>query len=92
MRGDIVIIRFFGNEPRVRRIWSEDVRGVYVTTENHFHSLDVGKYGLVSVGFLWEDVFEYSQELIELTDKFRKDFAWGHLKPYRPTSVFEKAS
>ena len=42
MHGDMVIVRAFGGEPLVRRIWEEAGRGIYITTDTVFENLLAG--------------------------------------------------
>ena len=57
MRGDIVIVRTFGGKPAERRVWDTNDSLVYVTTDEEFAKLVVGKPALQPVGFPKEDVF-----------------------------------
>ena len=43
MRGDFVIVRAFGAIPLIRRLWDEDNNSLYITNDEQFQLLMVGK-------------------------------------------------
>jgi len=76
MKGELVIIRAFGGQPLLRRIWEIDNKVVYVT--------DDSKKDLISLGFPREDVFKYDSDLavsMEALYKSKK-WDWNKLVPF----------
>ena len=76
MRGEIVIIRAFGGQPLIRRIWEIDNKVVYVT--------DDSRQNLISLGFPREDVFKYDPKIAESMEQLYKSgkWAWNKLVPF----------
>lgn len=80
MRGDKVIVRSFGDRPLVRRVWSADELGVYISAEGEYQKLSRGEEALSPVGFPREDVFTFDSEVAAVAE--REDGAlmdWGRL-------------
>lgn len=65
MKGDTVIVRAFGNEPLVRRVWDGDNRAVRIVTDENYQDLEAGRKALNPVGFPRDDVFHYNARLLE---------------------------
>jgi hypothetical protein len=86
MKGDIVIVRAFGNVPLVRRVWDEDSRGVYVTDDERFERLTAGDPEILPplAGFPREDVFKYdSKPAVSIDNPERNErWDWNRLAPY----------
>lgn len=84
MRGDIVIVRAFRNEPLVRRVWEVTSQAVFICSEENFQALSAGEPGLWPVGFAREDVFCYDVDILnELTNKYESDPSlWQRLIPW----------
>lgn len=81
MRGDLVIVRAFGGEPLIRRVWKEVSRGVYITTDTVFKKLMTGESGTIQpVGFPREDVFRYDAELAKDMDALYQSGRWDWTK------------
>ena len=76
MRGDIVIIRVFGGEPVLRRVWDVDKNKVYITDDLNMELLSSGKHGLEPIGFPREDVFKFDNKFSELIKKRSKGDYW----------------
>lgn len=67
MRGELVIVRAFGDKPLKRRIWAVDDNVVFVTNEEEFYKLTVGIPALEPIGFPKEDIFKHTE-----------NESWGH--------------
>jgi hypothetical protein len=76
MRGNIVIIRTYGDVPLVRRVWDEDDSAIYITNDEQFQLLTQGKEALQPVGFPREDVFQYNPDLAAVMDQLVKSGKW----------------
>jgi hypothetical protein len=72
----LVILRAYGGQPLIRRIFEVTNKVVYVTDDSR-------EDGLVSLGFPLEDVFEYDPQLAAKADQlFKKGkWDWNKLKP-----------
>jgi hypothetical protein len=81
MRGDKVIVRSFGDRPLVRRVWSANEHGVYISAEQEFEKLTRGEEALSPVGFPREDVFEFDPEVAATAERANgpDQFDWGRL-------------
>jgi hypothetical protein len=78
MRGDIVIVRTFNNEPRVVRVWEILDKVVAICSEENYLALMKGKKGLSPIGFPKKDVFRYIAN-----GSWRNDLEWWkHLMTY----------
>ncbi|MGO9622447.1 MAG: hypothetical protein ACLPT6_13705 [Desulfobaccales bacterium] len=80
MQGDMVIVRAFGGEPLVRRIWEEAGRGVYITTDTIFENLLAGDTKIQPVGFPREDVFKFDPEIAAAMDTLIQIGKWDWTK------------
>jgi len=76
MRGNIVIIRTYGDVPLVRRVWDEDDSTIYITNDEQFQLLNEGKEALEPIGFPREDVFKYTPDLAAAMDQLVKSGKW----------------
>ena len=84
MKGETVIVRAYGNEPLVRRVWSCDEDVVFICTEENYLALESGHDALNPVGFLRNDVFEYDArrlKQLQLNYKTRPEL-WLKLMPW----------
>lgn len=72
MRGDLVIVRTFGDIPLIRRLWKEDENTIYITNNEQYQILINGKIGLEPIGFPKKDVFKFSPELAPSIDQLYK--------------------
>lgn len=61
MRGDLVLVRAFGGEPFVGRIYSEGERGARVARAD----ADLDAPGVLAAGVAWEDIFKHDPRLAE---------------------------
>ncbi len=68
MRGDVVIVRVFGDKPEVRRVWDSNDKLVYITDDSKFKLLSEGNCDIKPIGFPREDVFEFNKDLGKPTD------------------------
>lgn len=59
MRGTLVIVRAYGGQALVRRVWASDRRAVFVTTDELYDRLDRGLEAPEPMGFPATDVFEH---------------------------------
>jgi len=59
MRGSVVIVRAFGGQRLVRRVWDVKGQTVYVCDERGFERLLSGDPDAMPVGFPAVDVFEH---------------------------------
>jgi hypothetical protein len=57
MRGDLVLIRVYGNRELLRRIWDENSNGVFAVPQDEYERLMAGEEPGFMVGFPWRDVF-----------------------------------
>jgi hypothetical protein len=73
MKGETVIVRAYGNEPLVRRVWATTEHGVFICTNENFDDLDNGRKALNPVGFHWEDVFEYDEVKLRALERGYKE-------------------
>lgn len=76
MRGDLVIVKAYGEIPLIRRVWSEGVRVIYITNDEQLKLLENGKDALEPIGFPREDVFKYNQEMAESMENRIKNGEW----------------
>lgn len=61
MRGDQVIVRAFGGQPLVRRVWSAKNGLVYIAEEKEYRKREAGQGALEPIGFPVADVFVYDE-------------------------------
>ncbi len=80
-----VIVRCYGDEPRI--CWVREIKNdrVFVTDQNGLARLRSGLNGPFPIGFTKDSVFEYSL-IAEMQIKQRRTnengFEWGQLKPF----------
>jgi hypothetical protein len=84
MRGDLVIIRTYGNLPLIRRVWDEDQYAIYITNDEQFKILTNKKDGFY-LGFQQKDVFKFNPELAkEMEILYKKgEWDWNKLEPLK---------
>lgn len=85
MKGDLVIVRAFGDEALVRRVWDENDKGVWVTNDAEFELLSNSKGGIEPLlGFPRRDVFRFDPDLLMATQDTSNDGKrdWNQLTPY----------
>lgn len=59
-KGDKVIVRAFGDERLVRRVWDINEKHVFICSEENFKLLqDNNRKGFSPVGFSRKDVFKF---------------------------------
>lgn len=80
MRGDLVIVRAFGDVPLVRRVWEEVEHGVYITDDTHLEHLLAGEGAIQPVGFPREDVFMFDPEIAAAMDDLLQSGNWDWTK------------
>lgn len=74
VRGAKVVVRAFGDRPLVRRVWEITDRKVYICNEKVYQELARGEYTPFSpVGFPWNDVFCYDEEVAKLVPAEAED-------------------
>lgn len=79
MKGEFVIVRAFGDEPLVRRVWGADQDVVAITDAVQLQRLMSGGSGL-TVYFRREDVFEYEPKA---ASKMQRLFKTGRKVDWR---------
>jgi hypothetical protein len=83
MKGDLVIVRSYGGEPKLVRVWEISKKAIFVCGEENYLNLIVGKPGLWPVGFPKEDVFRYNPTQENLLKNWRNaPTLWEHLVSY----------
>lgn len=85
MEGARVIVRCYGDEPRICVVYKIKNDRVLITNQDGLSGIKSGTSGPFSIGFPRCDVFEYSI-VAEMQIKQRKadkgKFEWGQLKPF----------
>jgi hypothetical protein len=83
MRGDQVVVRTAGGEPRLVRVWDVAGEVVLICSEENYQTLVSGKEGLWPVGFPKKDVFGYNPSQEKMLRNWKTDRAmWEHLASY----------
>ncbi len=84
MRGDLVIVKAYGEKPLIRRIWNSNENVVYITNDEQFQLLIAGKDAIEPIGFPREDVFKYDQKLATSMERLHhnKKWDWNKLKSW----------
>ena len=83
MKSDLVIVRSYGHEPKLARVWEISKKVIFVCSEGNYQNLANGKPGLWPVGFLKDDVFRYNSSQDNLLKNWQNDPAlWEHLVSY----------
>lgn len=77
MRGELVIVRAFGNQPLLRRLWEIDNYAAYITDDKQYQLLCNGNNALEPIGFPIEDVYKYDPEI---ANNLNIEINWGKLK------------
>lgn len=65
MKGDKVIVRTYGDNPLIRRVWDVEGDTVYICSDRNFERLMVNDSSGSYIGFPREDVFVFDQAWIE---------------------------
>lgn len=81
MKGDFVIVRAFGGEALVRRVWEVAGNTVFISAPEQYARLAEGQEALWPVGFPRRDVFHYDPALAGPITSGNID--WRELRPYR---------
>lgn len=79
MKGQMVIIRSFGDKPLIRRVWDTSENLVYITNDKQFQLLIEGKKAIEPIGFPREDIFQYDPEIAK---SLNKGCDWNKLKSW----------
>jgi hypothetical protein len=79
MKGDYVIVRAYGDEPLVRRVWDVTDTAVYVCGDERYTSLIEGTTDLVPIGFPKSHVYVWNPEILQ---QGKSNKLWDLLKPY----------
>jgi hypothetical protein len=90
MAGELVIVRAFGDEAVVMKVWEEGEATVYVLGPVEYSRHAAGESSLCPIGFPIEDVFEFEMKLFaDLSDAYsQRDHAaladlWRRATPIR---------
>ena len=78
MRGDLVIVRAFGNRPLRRRVWDVSDTVVFITDDEQFERLAVGEQAVSPIGFPKEDVFSCTA-----SESYDDAIDWTSLAPWQ---------
>jgi len=62
-KGEIVVVRTYGNRPEICRVWEIAPDVIYICSEENYHILVEGGEGLWPVGIPKGDVFCYDPSL-----------------------------
>jgi hypothetical protein len=90
-RGDLIVVRAYGDKPLIRRVWEVTDRAVYIHSEENYHKRKAGIDAPDMVGFPRLDAYVYDPETFPPdTEGIRQDAAfWAALQPYQgQPSVF----
>jgi hypothetical protein len=83
MKGDTVVVRAYGGEPKVVRVWDIGEKVILICSEENFQTLSKGKKGLWPVGVPKETVFRYNPQQVSILKNWQNDPSlWEHLKLY----------
>jgi hypothetical protein len=84
MRGKPIIVRCYGNIPRVVLYWSEDQYAIYITNDEEIKKLSNGDSSIFPIGFPREDVFKYDPNLAASMDDLweKGKWDWDKLIPF----------
>lgn len=86
MEDERVIVRCYGDEPRICMVYQVRNDRVLVTDQNGLIRLRKGLNGPCPIGFPKDNVFEYSliaEMQIKRMQYDKTRFEWGQLKPFR---------
>jgi len=81
MKGQLVIVRSYGNEPLIRRIWEVRNHLVYIINDEEYKKLTSGQRAIEPIGFPKEDVFKYSPEILKILNH---NVEWSKLEQWYP--------
>lgn len=76
MKGEFVIVRSYGGEPLLRRIWDINGNIVYITNDEQYQILIKGESAIGPIGFPREDVFQYDKAMAELIGPYGENGKW----------------
>jgi hypothetical protein len=77
MQGELVIVRAYGDEPLVRRLWETTPEAVYICSEENYQNLISGKPAMNAVGVHREYVFRYEPAIAEeLLENYESTPGW----------------
>jgi len=81
VQGTVVLVRAYGGEPFVMRVWEARPEAVLVCSEANYRTLSQGLEGLRPVGVPRQDVFNYDADLArDLADNWQTNPAlWQSL-------------
>jgi hypothetical protein len=84
MRGEQVVVRAFGDEALVRRVWDVSERAVFIVSDQNFRALSAGRPGLWPVGFFRRDVFRFDETVTALvaSSSAENPLDWDQLEPW----------
>lgn len=81
MRGETVIVRAYGNEPLLRKVWDADNEVVFICSDENFDALTAGRPALNPVGFHRQNVFHYDPKVFAALVKKPMDLSmWKRLR------------
>jgi hypothetical protein len=85
IRGMRVIVRGYGGQPAVRRVWGFDEATVFVADERTFLKIELGDPRAYPAGFPVADVFEYDETIVSQIDNWSAEdaFAWDGMKRWQ---------
>ena len=83
MKGDTVVVRAFGGEPKIVRVWEIKEGFILICSEENYETLRNGSKGLMPVGIPKNDVFRYNPSQEKLLKNWQRDpDLWKHLVSY----------
>ncbi len=82
MRGEVVLVRAFGNRPVVRRVWAVDADVVLITDDEQFQRLLSNEPAALPIGFQKADVFRFDPQYAG-----RDRLDWSQLTPWSPKEL-----
>jgi len=84
MRGDVIIVRAYRDEPLLRRVWEADENVVLVTDDAQFAKLMKGQEAIQPVCFHRADIFALTKNSLKIIRKRRINMMldWSKLRPY----------
>ncbi len=81
MRGEMVLVRAFGDVPLVRRVWEAGESTVYITDDEQLGKHIAGLCMLPPIGFPREDVFRFSPDI-----HLDSNVKWEEMQRWEPTA------
>jgi hypothetical protein len=84
-RGDQVVVRTYGDKPRIRRVWDVFEDSILIVTDENYQKLTAGVAGLWPVALDPDDVFVYNPATFpaETEGVPQPEAFWARLRPYR---------